>query len=81
MIFRKKSPFLEVVGDVPCKVKVTGTVQRVDRNYVVEGEIAAVLSLNCDKCLSAFEAQLDLNMNEVFSEDVDSEKEFLGNFR
>ena len=63
-------------GDVPCKVKVTGTVQRVDRNYVVEGEIAAVLSLNCDKCLSAFEAQLDLNMNEVFSEDVDSEKEF-----
>ena len=58
------------------KVKVTGTVQRVDRNCVVEGEIAAVLSLNCDKCLSAFEAQLDLNMNEVFSEDVDSEKEF-----
>lgn len=63
-------------GDVPCKVKVTDTVQRVDRNCVVEGEIAAVLSLNCDKCLSAFEAQLDLNMNEVFSEDVDSEKEF-----
>lgn len=47
-------------GDIPCRVKVTGNVQRVDRNCVVEGEIAAVLSLNCDKCLSAFETQLDL---------------------
>ena len=26
-------------GDVPCKVKVTGTVQRVDRNYVVEARL------------------------------------------
>ena len=52
-------------GDVPCKVKVTGTVQRLHS-----------FPTRRSSDLSAFEAQLDLNMNEVFSEDVDSEKEF-----
>lgn len=62
-------------GDVPCNGKSYWYCAACCQKLRCGGELLP-FQLDCDKCLSAFEAQLDLNMNEVFSEDVDSEKEF-----
>lgn len=62
--------------EVPCSVSVDGSVLKSNENYVVDAKVHAVLNLNCDLCLSAFETQLDFDLNEVYSQMPDLEKEF-----
>lgn len=57
-------------------VQIDGVVYRRDSDYVVDGKVKTVLNLNCDLCLSAFETKLDFDLNEVYSETLDSEEEF-----
>lgn len=57
-------------------VQIDGLVYRRDSDYVVDGKVKTVLNLNCDLCLSAFETKLDFDLNEVYSETLDSEEEF-----
>ncbi len=59
-----------------CIVNISGTVSKVNTDYIVEAKVHAVLNLNCDLCLSAFETQLDFDMNEVYTSTPDFEKEF-----
>ncbi len=62
--------------DVNALVDVDGAVSRANGNYIVAARLHVVLNLNCDLCLSAFETQLDFDINEVYSQTPDSEKEF-----
>lgn len=62
--------------DSICNVTLKGSVTKVNEDYVVEADVNAVLNLNCDLCLSAFETQLDFKLNEVYSSSPDLEKEF-----
>lgn len=59
-----------------CDVSVNGTVNKINGNYVVDAKVQVVLNLNCDLCLGAFETHLDFDLNEVYSDAPDSEKEF-----
>lgn len=64
-------------GDYMMKVfaVVTGNVYRQGTDYIVDGKVKTVLNLNCDLCLSAFETKLDFDLNEIFSENPDSDEE------
>lgn len=44
--------------------------------YVLDGEVKAVLSLNCDLCLEPFDTDIAFTVNEVFCNEKNSEKEF-----
>ncbi|MGN1317537.1 MAG: YceD family protein [Lachnospirales bacterium] len=59
-----------------CNVKITGTVSKTNSNYIVEAKANVVLNLNCDLCLNAFETQLEFDINEVYSDTPDLDKEF-----
>ena len=64
---------------VPAKVSIKGILTYTKEGYVLKGNINAVLSLVCDKCLDSFTSELDLPFDEVFSNaepEADSEKEF-----
>ncbi len=63
-------------GVAPADVKVWGSVSTVKDGYLVKGQIKAVLSLNCDLCLDAFTKELNLDMEEVFSNKENSDDEF-----
>ena len=67
-------------GDYMMKVSavVTGNVYRQGTDYIVDGKVKTVLNLNCDLCLSAFETKLDFDLNEIFSENPDSDEEIWG---
>ncbi len=47
-----------------------------DGAYVFEGEVKAVLSLNCDLCLEPFKTDIEFTCREVFCNEINSEKEF-----
>ncbi len=51
-------------------------VNKGDGTYVLEGEVKAVLSLNCDLCLKSFTTDITFTCNEVFCNEINSEKEF-----
>ncbi len=46
--------------------------------YLLEGEVKAVLSLNCDLCLKSFKTDITFTCNEVFCNEENPEKEFWG---
>ena len=61
--------------DIPCTVAVTGQVYKANGDYITEGSIKAVLNLSCDLCLTSFKSELDMDLNEVYSETPDPDKE------
>lgn len=61
--------------DIPCTVAVTGQVYKAGGDYITEGSIKAVLNLSCDLCLTSFETELNLDLNEVYSETPDPDRE------
>lgn len=74
--------FSDVVGisynkeNTDADVSLKGRVSKINGKYVVDADVHAVLNLNCDLCLNAFETQLDFEINEVYSDTPDLEKEF-----
>lgn len=57
------------------KVSVSGSITKNNADYIVTGKVAAVLSLECDLCLKTFETKLDMELNEVYSENPSPEEE------
>ena len=76
-IFNFSESFELPRGDYMMKVSavVAGYVYRQGTDYIVDGKVKTVLNLNCDLCLSAFETKLDFDLNEIFSENPDSDEE------
>jgi uncharacterized protein len=62
-------------GAVQAEVSVNGSVTKNNADYIVTGRVAAVLSLECDLCLKAFESRLELELNESFSEQSSPDSE------
>lgn len=64
-------------ADAYALVSLNGSVTNAgDGSYVLEGEVKAVLSLNCDLCLEPFTTNISFTVSEAFGNDKDSEKEF-----
>lgn len=63
-------------GPCDCNVGLKGQVSKANIDYVVKAKVNVVLNLNCDLCLNAFETQLDFELNEVYSNTPDFDKEF-----
>jgi uncharacterized protein len=60
---------------VPADVELIGTVYKDNASYIVQGEVKAVLSLNCDLCLSPVTENLSFEFNEVFSTEQSEDDE------
>lgn len=56
-------------------VEVSGNLINTGGEYLFEGKITAVLSLNCDLCLNTYKTELSCNISEIYAEDSNSEKE------
>jgi uncharacterized protein len=64
-------------GNATAVVDVDGTLTYDGKEaYTFNGEVSAVLSLNCDLCLKSFQSKITFTIEEVFCNDTDSEKEF-----
>ncbi|HAG05136.1 MAG TPA: hypothetical protein DCG28_06790 [Lachnospiraceae bacterium] len=60
-----------VAADVDFK----GEVFKRDNNFIVKGDIKAVLTVNCDLCLKDMEIKMDIPFDEVYSRQNDPESE------
>ncbi len=65
-------------GEKRVAVNVDGVITNDDGVFYFDGKVRAVLSLNCDLCLSPFSVDLLFDMHDVFSRSTDivNEKEF-----
>ncbi len=64
------------VGGVPCSTHTSGTVVHTEEGYAVTGRIEAVLTLACDRCLDSFSKNIVCALDEVYSNDINEEKEY-----
>lgn len=70
--FKEKLEVSNAVADVIAE----GQVSMLKDRHLVRGQINAVLSLNCDLCLDTFEIELNLPLEESFSDKEISDEEF-----
>ncbi|MBQ9519722.1 MAG: DUF177 domain-containing protein, partial [Firmicutes bacterium] len=61
---------------VPCSTHTSGTAVHTEEGYVISGKVEAVLSLVCDRCLDTFSRTIVCPLDEVYSNDINEEKEY-----
>lgn len=58
-----------------CEAIVGGTVTKVGNRYLVKGDAKAIVKLVCDRCLDEFDAEINAEICQRFSQDQNEEDE------